>query len=110
MGVPGRGDAVRARRGREGRYVRKYVRQRGPGGGRRTGDVVQVEGVEHVLQGAQDLVPPRPVHRQLARQFRKHLDVQHQVPQGFVEYGEVGRTESVDGPIPGGQDVSRVPR
>lgn len=33
---------------------------------------------------------------------------QAESPHGFVEYGEVGRAESVDGPIPGGHDVPQA--
>ncbi|ORT58383.1 hypothetical protein BKD26_19095 [Streptomyces sp. CB03238] len=104
--VPRRRDPVRARRC--GPCQR--VRQPGPGGRRRTGHVVQVEHVEHVLQGAEDLVPPRPVGRQLTHQLVQHLDVQEQVPYLLVQYGQVGGGEPVQRPVPGGQDVPEAGR
>lgn len=102
--VPGPRDTVRARR----RGPRQDLRQLGPCRRRRAGDIVQIEGVEHVLQRAQDLVPPRPLRIQLVHQLGEHLDVEDQMPHVLVEYGEVGSRESVDRPIARGQYVSQT--
>ena len=52
----------------------------------------------------------RPVSRLFEGRFVpppwQHLDVQDQLPHGFVEYGQVGRAESVVGGMPGGQGVT----
>ncbi|MFD3707661.1 hypothetical protein [Streptomyces sp. NPDC058677] len=56
------------------------------------------------------LVAPGRSMGKLVQQLRQHLDVEYQLPHRFVEYDEVGSTESSDGPIARGQDVTGVPR
>lgn len=104
MRMPGGRDTVGARGGR----AAQYVRQRGPPRGCRTADVVQIQRVQHVLQGPQDLVAARTVGGQFVHQLRQHLDIEDQLPDGLVEHREVRRGEAVQRPVRSGPYIAQV--
>lgn len=83
------------------------ARVRGPGEHRpqqlpyircRAGDVVQVQGVERVVEGLRDLVPSRLVLAELQHQFAQYLNIEPEVPHLLVQYGEIGAGEGVQRP------------
>lgn len=91
VGVAGGGDPVRAGVRGPGQRLGQFS----AGGGRGAGDVVQVESVERVLQGAQDLVPHGVVEVQFVHEPFEDLDVQHQVPDVLDQDGEFRGVEAV---------------
>ncbi len=106
MRVPRRRDAVGARVRGPG----EHLGQRGPARRRGPRDVVQVQRVQQVLQGAQDLVVPRPVGGQLPHQLDEHVDVEEEMPYVLVEHGQVRRGEAVQRGVARGQHVAEAGR
>ncbi len=96
------GDAVGARV----RRLRQHRLQGLADGGRGAGDVVQVEQVHRVVEGVRDLVPARVVLAELQHQLAQHLKVQVEVPDLFVEDGDVGALEGVERLVAGREHVT----
>ncbi|GAA2771822.1 hypothetical protein GCM10010521_57180 [Streptomyces rameus] len=91
MRVPDGADPVRGRHG----GGRQHAGEALPGPVRRAVHVLQVDGVQGALDRAQDVPAARGVGGQLGHQLAEHLQVQHQLPHGLVEDGEVHAGECV---------------
>ena len=101
MGVTHRGDPMCTRIGRPG----KTFGQCGAPGGGGAGDVVGVDGVEHALQGAQDVEPARQVEPQFVHEPGQCPDVLLQFPDRQITLREVDATQPVQRILAGGGGI-----
>ncbi len=92
MGVADGGDGVGTGVGRSGQHLDQPGA--GLGGGAR--HVQRIDGVQGVVDGAQQLVPARVAGRQLVHHSAGHLQVERQVPDVLVQDGEVGAGHGVE--------------
>lgn len=102
--VADRADPVRAGVGGGG----EHPGQPGPGGGGRSGNVFEVQGVQRGVQGAQDLVPPGVALVELCHQGVEDVEVLYEFPHLALEDGEVHAGEAVERPVPAGLPVPLV--
>ena len=102
VGVADRRDLVGARVGRPAEHLGEAL----TGLARRAGHVVEVERVEHVLEGAEDLVAAGLVVRQLLAQPVDGPDVLPECDDVGVRLDERGLAQVVDRAGPGGGDVA----
>ena len=92
MGVPGRHEVV----GAGVRGARHHFGERGTTGGRGARDVVGVEGIEHALEGAQQLVPSGHIDGELLHEAAQRPEILQQLPHLDIEEGELDLLELVD--------------
>lgn len=91
MRVPHGADPVSRGRGGGGQNVDET--RTGPV--RRAVDVLEVQGVERLVDRPEDLPAARGLHGQLGHQLAEHLQVDHELPHGFVEHREIHAGEGV---------------
>ncbi len=89
--VPDRADAVRGGDGGGG----EDAGEAGTGLLRSAVHVLEIDGVQRLVDGAQDLPAARRLHRQLGHQLAEDLQVEHEVPDRLVEHREIHAGERV---------------